>query len=176
MVNQYPDDGRVLSAFAQTLAQNGQHEAAVRSAQRAIRSGNGNLNPLDQYQMQLLLGKLLSQSGQLDQAIYHLDQAIQLMPNSIEPYLELGNAHQSRRQYRQALRMYEKAASIAPNDPRPHYLSGITYKEGKDYKNAESMFRRAATLAPNDVNIRRQLAAVIALNLVHNPKPVRISD
>jgi len=72
--------------------------------------------------------------------------------------------------------MYEKAASIAPNDPRPHYLSGITYKEGKDYKNAESMFRRAATLAPNDVNIRRQLAAVIALNLVHNPKPVRISD
>jgi hypothetical protein len=30
------------------------------------------------------------------------------------------------------------------------------------------MLRQAAELAPEDLNIRRQLAAIIALNLVHN--------
>ena len=43
---------------------------------------------------------------------------------------------------------------------------------GKDYPGAESMMRRAAQLAPHDVNIRRQLGAIVALNLVHNSQEV----
>jgi hypothetical protein len=46
-------------------------------------------------------------------------------------------------------------------------------KESKDYKSSETMLRRAVNLAPNDLTIRRQLAAVVALNLVHNPRTGR---
>jgi Flp pilus assembly protein TadD len=66
--------------------------------------------------------------------------------------------------------MYRRAASIAPHDPRPYLQAGLALKEGKDYLESESMLRRAADLAPNDPTIRRQLAAVIAINLVHNPR------
>jgi hypothetical protein len=34
------------------------------------------------------------------------------------------------------------------------------------------MLRRAAELAPEDITIHRQLAALVALNLVHNRQPV----
>ena len=45
-------------------------------------------------------------------------------------------------------------------------------RELKDYVGAEAMLRRAAELSPQDLNIRRQLGAVIALNLVHNSQEV----
>jgi hypothetical protein len=40
-------------------------------------------------------------------------------------------------------------------------------KDAKDYSSAEVMLRKAAAVDPKDVNIKRQLGAVIALNLVH---------
>ncbi len=67
------------------------------------------------------------------------------------------------------------AAKIAPTDYHPYYQAGLALKESKDYLGAETMFRRAAHLAPNEVNIHRQLAAVVALNLVHNRR-VPITD
>jgi len=36
------------------------------------------------------------------------------------------------------------------------------------------MLRRAAELAPDDLAIHRQLAALVALNLVHNRRPVSL--
>ncbi|MEN4099337.1 MAG: hypothetical protein ROW52_05395, partial [Anaerolineaceae bacterium] len=61
----------------------------------------------------------------------------------------------------------QQAIEIAPNDPRPYYQSALIMREGKDYVGAEAMLRKASKLAPNDVSIRRQLGAIIALNLVH---------
>jgi tetratricopeptide (TPR) repeat protein len=109
----------------------------------------------------------------LDQSIDHLSEAIQLAPNRLEPYLELGLARKERREYQQALQIFEQATSIAPDDPRAPYQAGLALKESKDYKSSETMLRRAVNLAPHDLNIRRQLAAVVALNLVHNPRTGR---
>jgi Flp pilus assembly protein TadD len=41
-------------------------------------------------------------------------------------------------------------------------------KNARDYAKAEALLRKAAELAPNDLNVRRQLGAVIALNLVES--------
>jgi Flp pilus assembly protein TadD len=41
-------------------------------------------------------------------------------------------------------------------------------RSAKDYSKAEFLLRRAAEIAPNDLNVRRQLGAVIALNLVES--------
>ena len=43
-------------------------------------------------------------------------------------------------------------------------------KEGKDYLGAETMFRQAYANDKNDLFIQRQLAAVIALALIHQPR------
>ena len=46
--------------------------------------------------------------------------------------------------------------------------AALMLRDGKDYLSAETMLRKATELAPDDVNIRRQLGAVITLNLIHN--------
>jgi tetratricopeptide (TPR) repeat protein len=111
-------------------------------------------------------------AGQLDQSVYHLNEAIRKDPENVEAYLELGRTHQDRRQNNQALEIYQMAAKIAPHDYRSYYQAGLALKDIKDYLEAETMFRRAARLAPNEVSIHRQLAAVVALNLVHNRRAV----
>jgi tetratricopeptide (TPR) repeat protein len=164
-----PDEPIVLAILADVQADAGQEETAIRTAQKAILLGEGLSTP-QQANLRLLLGKLLRRAGQLDQAVYHLEEVIRMVPEKIEAFLELGRTHQDRRQQAQALLMYRRAANIAPHDPRPYLQAGLALKEGKDYLESESMLRRAADLAPNDPTIRRQLAAVIAINLVHNPR------
>jgi tetratricopeptide (TPR) repeat protein len=168
--NQYPNDPQVLSVLAKTLEEDGQINAAIQAAQRALRS----LSSLDSFSNQDLacmhfhLGHLLSQAGQLDQAIHHLVEAIHIQPGYIEPYLELGRVHQQRRQHNQALKAFTQAIDAAPNDARPYYHAGVALKESKDYIQAEKMLRRASELAPEDISVHRLLGAVVALNLVHN--------
>jgi tetratricopeptide (TPR) repeat protein len=164
-----PDEPTVLAVLADFQADAHQEETAIRTAQKAILLGEG-LPVSEQADLRLLLGKLLRRAGQLDQAIHHLDEVIRLAPEKIDAFLELGRTHQDRRQQAQALQMYRHAADIAPRDPRPYLQAGLALKEGKDYLEAEAMLRRAADLAPNDTMIRRQLAGVIAINLVHNPR------
>ena len=167
----------MLAPLAKIMADSSQTDNAIKLAQRslqaaaaqaAVRGDYLNLDIREQVEMHILLGRMLRQTGQLDQALHHLNEAIHLDPHLLEPYLELGRAHQERRQLTQALQIYNEATNIAPKDPRPYFQAGLALKESKDYLGAENMLRRAAALAPNDLSIHRQLGAVVALNLVHN--------
>ncbi len=158
----FPQDARVLSLLAQTLADCGDFKSAERTAYAAYQ-----LNP-ELPQLNLLLGQLQRSAGQLDQSIHFFSEAIRQSPSEIEPYLDLGEVFLSRREHLQALHTYQQAIKIAPRDFRPFCQAAAVLRDSKDYVGAEAMLRRAAELAPGDLNIRRQLGAVIALNLVHN--------
>jgi tetratricopeptide (TPR) repeat protein len=170
LVNLYPDDFSILNALAKSFIEVGEPDNAIAIAQQALKVCTDKTSHNDQANVHLLIGQVLRQSGQLDQSIQHLNEAIQMAPDRLEPYLELGLARKERREYQQALQIFDQATSIAPDDPRAPYQAGLALKESKDYKSSETMLRRAVSLAPNDLNIRRQLAAVVALNLVHNPR------
>ena len=111
-------------------------------------------------------------SGQLDQAIDCMSESLQLNPEHIPAYLELGETYQQRREPMQALHTYQQAIKVSPTEPSLYYAAALVMRELKDYVGAEAMLRRAAELSPQDLNIRRQLGAVIALNLVHNSQEV----
>jgi tetratricopeptide (TPR) repeat protein len=169
---EYPDEPLVLAPLAETLAETGHNSEAIQAAQQALRRSCGQL-PLDeQAKLYNLLGILLRQSGQLDQSIHQLSEAIRIAPNNLDTYLELGLTQEERRQHGQALETYQKAIRAHPYDPRPYYQAGLLLKASRDYPAAESMLRRAAEKAPDDVAIHRQLAALVALNLVHSRQPV----
>ncbi|NJD58931.1 MAG: tetratricopeptide repeat protein [Anaerolineae bacterium] len=170
LADAHPGKFNILSALAQMYLEAGEAENAVTSAQHALSTSTEQASRNEQANLHLLIGQILRKAGQLDQAIQHLSKAIQLAPDRLEPYLELGLARKERREYQQALQVFEQATQIAPEDPRALFQAGLALKESKDYKSSESMLRRAVSLAPNDLNIRRQLAAVVALNLVHNPR------
>jgi tetratricopeptide (TPR) repeat protein len=171
----YPDEPIILAPLANAYAAAGQRESAIHAAQQALHGKSGVLDPAVKGQAHYLLGSLLRESGQLDQAIHHLSEAIQLLTEDLKPYLELGSAYQERRQYDLALNTYHQAIAISPKDARAYYQSGLVLKEIRDYQAAEDMLRRAADLAPEDLTIHRQLGAIVALNLVHNRRPISLN-
>jgi tetratricopeptide (TPR) repeat protein len=170
LVAKYPDDANILTSLARSQADLGDLQAATHTALAALKAGKISLDAGELAIIHFLTGTLLRRGGQLDQAIQHLNDAVALAPECLEAYLELGLARKERREYQQALQAFEQATKIAPHDPRPHYQAGLALKEGKDYRRSEVMLRQAAHLAPDDVLVRRQLAQVVALNVVHNSR------
>jgi tetratricopeptide (TPR) repeat protein len=170
LANHYPNEAEVLAPLAEALMEAGRVQAAIDVTKQALQAEEGALASDVQANLHFLLGRQARRTGQLDQAIYHLNQAVQHAPQHIEAYMELGHTHHERRQYSQALVAYRQAIQVSGKDSRPYYHAALALKESKDYAGAEKMLRRAAELAPTDVTIHRLLGAVVALNLVHSPR------
>ena len=170
LAQDHPHEPAVLALSAEICDQNGHSEEAIQAAQHALHAEGTSLplNDRDRAGLHHLLGRLFRLAGQLDQAVHHLVQALQLDPRLVEAYLELGGAYQERREHNQAINTLQQAIKVAPDDYRAFHQIGLALKESKDYLGAEAMLRRAAGLAPQDPAIHRLLAAVVALNLVHN--------
>lgn len=66
--------------------------------------------------MHLLAGRVYRAKGHLDQAVYHLTEAIHQAPKQLDPYLELGKVYQDRRDQTQALEIYRQATEVTPED------------------------------------------------------------
>ena len=162
LVSRYPDVFEGQQMLAEIMAELGQRENAIRAAQAALQIRSTDTG------MHFLLGRLMRTSGQLDQAIHHLSAVMQGDPSCVEACLELGRVYQDRRDIPAALKVYQQAIQASPKDARPYYQAGLALRDIKDYKGAENFLRKAAELAPEDINIRRQLGAVVAINLVHN--------
>ncbi|HAL17794.1 MAG TPA: hypothetical protein DCP32_13940 [Anaerolineaceae bacterium] len=162
LAERYPDNDQVISTYAAALAESGRAAEAEKAALLALR-----LDP-QSAEIHLLLGRLFADSGQLDKSVHHLTESARLAPNQSDAYLDLGRVFTNQRDFSQALAAYQQAMRTAPEDYRSFYQAGLILRDGKDYLAAETMLRRAADLAPTDVNIRRQLGAIVALNLVHN--------
>jgi tetratricopeptide (TPR) repeat protein len=171
----YTDRGEVFFALSQMLAEAGNIRDAISAAQRAaklaVSAGGEILANIHQH-----LGKLLKQDGNLDQSLHHLEQAISLAPHLVESHIERGRVFLARRQQGKALEAFRQAAASAPQDATPHVEAALALKEAKDYDAAERELRTAAKLSPRDRTIQRQLAAVIALNIVHQPHAAGVAQ
>ncbi len=162
VAQKFPGSQDVLFLLATILFECGDLKNADAIAQKALRPD------LDQPAMNLLLGRIKMNLGQLDQAVYHLSLAVEHQPENIEAYIELGKAYQQRREQDKAVITFQQAIKVAPRDTRAYVLAASALKEAKDYSGAEKMLRKASELAPNDLTIHRQLGAIIALNLVQH--------
>jgi Flp pilus assembly protein TadD len=156
----------VLDELARVQIQVHDDEAAEASVLKAMQ-----LQP-DRPGLPLILGNIAARAGQLDQAVQYLSKAMHQTPDEINPYLDLGQAYFQRREFLQALKIYQEAMHKFTSDSRPYSLAAAAMRENKDYTGAETMLRRAAELAPDDLLLRRQLGAIIALNLVQNSQEV----
>ena len=167
LAEEHPQRHEVLFPLAEAWAEAGEHKMAIQTAQQALNSNHGGTTLAEKAELHLFMGRLLRQTGQLDQAVHHLHQALKLAPQSGEAYIELGQAEQKRRQYDKAIKALNQAIKHSPQELRGYYHAGLVLKELNDYAQAERMLRQAAKLAPNDLRIRRQLGVLATLNLVH---------
>jgi tetratricopeptide (TPR) repeat protein len=157
-----PENNEGAAFLAEMQMELGDYAGAEQSVNRALRK------KYSCAELKHLMGKIKEKSGQLDLAIHYLTDAIHDRPDWTDVYLELGEIYKSRREYPQALKVYQQAIEAIPDDHRSYYQAGLLFRESKDYRSAEMMLRKAAEFSPQDINIRRQLGAVVALNLVHN--------
>jgi tetratricopeptide (TPR) repeat protein len=162
LAERYPDNLEVLNMLAESQLANGEKAAAEKAAQHSVKLQE------NQPQMQRFLGKLEFESGHLDQAIYHYSQAIALAPESEDAYLELSKVYEQQRDFKLALHTLNRALETNPKDLRTVMAAANLMRNAKEYGKAETFLRRASEITPNDLNVRRQLGAVIALNLVES--------
>jgi len=167
LAHENPEDPAILTTLTDWLIQTNRLKKAEETAQTILR-----VLP-QQAEVHLMLGRLQRKNGQLDQAIAHLSDAIQIDSTLIEAYIELGKTYQERRDLEKAITTFQKGSLANASDPRPYYFAGMALKECKDYSGAEAMLKQAKRYSPDDPNINRQLGVITALNLINNLRETR---
>jgi len=167
LASQFPKNEEILSMLAKVQAELGDLQSAEHTAMESLK-----LQP-HQPDLNLFVGKILRKSGQLDKAAHHFSQAVEQSHRELEAVIELAQTHQEQREYEKALDAFQLAIQIDPRDVRAYIGAAAIYRESKDYTRAEEMLRRAAELDPSNLSIRRQLGAVVALNLVHTSQEAK---
>lgn len=162
LAHEHPDYPNVLNLLAQYQLLLDQSKNAEKTLLQSLKLENKNAETL------LALGALYRLYNQHDTAQVYLKQAIEENPSLIEAYLELGQSYEDQRLNEQALKTYNKAIEQVSKDPRAYVHAANAYKASRDFRSAELMLQKAAQLAPSDQSIRRQLAAIVAQNLLNN--------
>lgn len=161
----------IMAAIASELTRQKKLHESIELLLRALQGNLEDVTAQDRSAIHLQLGALLRETGHLDQALHHLTQSVALVPGLAAAYLELAETHHLRRESHLAVETLRKAIAVSPNFIPAYSRTGELLMESKDYSGAEALLKRASTLAPQDPDIRRQLGAVIAMNLVHRPHP-----
>lgn len=167
LASQYPGNEEILAMLAKIQAELGDLTNAEHTALESLK-----IQP-NQPELNIFVGKLLRKSGQLDKAIHHFGKAVEQSHLDLDAIIELAQTHQEQREYDRALEAYQTAIQIAPRDIRAYTGAAGIYRESKDYSRAEDMLRRAAEIDPGNLAIKRQLGAVVALNLVHTTQEAK---
>ncbi len=167
LVQRFPESEDLLHLAITLAQQSGALEQVLTLAQNALQS-TASFSEALRAELHLAAGQVLHRRGQLDQAVYHLTQAVEHRPESPEIWLALGQAYETRREYHRAAQAYEQACALSPDDALPYERAGLCYKALKDYPRAERAIRHAVSLAQTDVRLQRLLASLTALNVVHH--------
>ncbi len=163
----FPQAARLRLLAVQFALEADRDTEALALAQSALQDDALALSKADRAHLHTLTGSILRRGGHLDQAVYHLTEAVHLVPQDAGIWIELGQAYEERRELRRAVQAYARACNLSPEDPRPYRLAGMAYKSLKEYPQAERAIRHAVALSPSDVHLQRLLASLTALNIVH---------
>ena len=167
LLREFPDEPRVLKNHAKFQIEGAYANQAIETLQKCL-----YLTPNDAETM-LLLGKANATLKNAPNAIKYFSEAIALEPGMNDALIGLGQIYQEQRELEKAIAYYEKALVISDADSKPYYLAASVYREKKDYSKAELILKEAIQKFPTDLNLKGQLAAVMAINLVSNMQESR---
>jgi predicted Zn-dependent protease with MMP-like domain/Flp pilus assembly protein TadD len=159
-----PDDPEILLGMADLLiCRPGEDRALVerglalcqKGRKLSRKSGEADL----EYEFLLLEGTARNQLGECAEAIEVLDEALAVVPDSIEAALERAIAMFELCRFDEAHRALKKLTQEAPEEPWAHHYLGLIAERRRDAREAKKHFARAQALAPEEF-----------------PPPVRLDD
>jgi tetratricopeptide (TPR) repeat protein len=102
------------------------------------------------------------QSGDLDTAVRHYQQAVQLWPRFGDAFSELGEVLIAKGQPAEAVPYLQQAVALQPGSPEAHIYLGNAQRRLNDLAQAEQSYRTALSISPNNVQAHLGLAECFA--------------
>ena len=97
-----------------------------------------------------------------NEIIRHAQKAIDLDPNDVNAYLNMGDAYVNLQDHREAIRCFQKAIDLDPNNADAYYSMGVAYTEQATFGNAFlksqnkqkaiQYYQKAIDLDPNHID------------------------
>ena len=95
------------------------------------------------------LGNALLQNGDVDDAITHFQEALQINPGYAEAHINLGNALFQRGKVDEAIAQYQRALQINPDYAEAHYNLGNALLRQGSVDEAIAQYQRALQIRPD---------------------------
>lgn len=108
----------------------------------------------------LILGNILQEKGEKENAIYMYQKAIAVDNKYYKAYYNLANIFLEDEKYAIAIEHYKKAASLNKDNPYLHYNLACAYIKSGDIKKAKSSLIKAVTLKNDIPEVHYNLAYV----------------
>jgi uncharacterized protein (TIGR03032 family) len=109
---------------------------------------------------QLEEGKQLLKQGEVEKAIICFQTAINIQPDCISAYNQLGNAWQTLGKFDQAIAAYHKLLEIDPSVAAAHYHLGLIWESQKQNERAISAYQQAIQVQHDFVLAHYSLGAL----------------
>jgi protein O-mannosyl-transferase len=103
------------------------------------------------------LGTVLDQAGQVQEAMGHYEEALQLKPDYEEIHYNLGNAFRKAGQTTEAIREYEQALRLKPAFAEARYNLGVALWDQGQVDAAISQYEHALRLKPDYAEVHNNL-------------------
>ncbi len=109
-----------------------------------------------------MLGDLALRDGQIDDAIGHLQRAVEINPSHVEDANSLGIALAQKGRLDEAIERYQAALRIAPGYAKAHYNLGSALLQQGQLDESIAQFRRALELNPGYAGVHNDLGIAFA--------------
>lgn len=120
------------------------------------------MNQNNNYDNHHRLGLLSFKQGDIEQAVFHLEQAIKLAPSNPEPYKVFAKITLSQGKILEALKLFEQVLTIDSSDYDNWLSAGLILDAIGRYKDAELYFRKAIELAPGNDEANKALISLFS--------------
>ena len=121
---------------------------------KTIKIESNNFEPV------FLLGALLLQKKNFDDAIPLLEKAILMEPNHANSYQNLGFALIEIGEFVKAVEVLKKAIKIQPNHVEAHFNLANVYKQMRNFKKAKMFYEKTIEIQPNNPSAFNNLANI----------------
>ncbi|MBX5480282.1 MAG: metallopeptidase family protein [Myxococcaceae bacterium] len=150
-----PDDPEILLGFADLLiCHPGDDRACVERGLTLCAKGHKLARRKDdpelKFEFLLLEGTALNQLGECARAVRILDQALEVVPDSVDARLERAIALFELCRFDEAERALQSLLLHAPDEPWAHHYLGLICERRGDTRSAARYLKRAQELAPDE--------------------------
>lgn len=113
------------------------------------------------FRVQCLIADIYLNSGRPNDAITHLQEAIRLIPEEVQPYYSLGVLHLNQGNIDKALTYSQQAIALKPDFVEAYVLLGTTLRRDRRENEAITAYRKAIALRPDFVDAHYNLGIAL---------------